>query len=1029
MSSAAKDDTLTTHLRLPLLCLLISLFVSSSARGVDPNYRISQYAHTTWRIQDGFLNAIPTAITQTLDGYIWIGTQSGLVRFDGVRFVPWTPPDGEKLISTRIDSLMAGRDGSLWIGTAEGLSHWQNNHLFNFEDSRGVVPEIIEARAGTVWIILSPSNNNLGPLCEIVVSAMRCHGKAEGIPEDIYDSLMEDDQGNLWLGGNTELVSWKPDSHRVYAPGGLKSNKQMAGFLSLAASPDGSLWAGMAAKGPGLGLQRLVHGAWTPFTTPEFDGAALSVMNAMLDRQHALWVGTIKQGMYRIYDGKVEHFDSKEGLSSDFVRKIFEDHEGNVWALTSTGVDSFRSLRVVSYSVREGLSVSEIDSILAARDGAVWIGGSGSLDVMRKGRVTSFVSGKGLPGDQVTSLFEDHAGRFWIGIDRTLTVYSNGKFRQIIPPNGGPTGMAFGITEDVAGDIWVEGRLVLRIKDMIVQDQFPETVIPDGRRIAADPEGGIWVGLRSGDLASYRDGILRTFPFHHTYDHRGVEQIMVTPDGTVLGATTFGLIGWRHGKQSTLTTRNGLPCDTVYAFVFDDRDHLWLNMQCGIVEIANSDLQRWWEDSDVVLQPRLFDVFDGALPGRAPFGSAAKTPDGRVWFADGVVLQMVDPNRVTGNQIPPPVHIEGIVADRRSYSPQDRLFLPPLTRDLEIDFTALSFVAPQKVRFRYKLEGRDTAWMETGTRRQAFYTDLRPGKYRFRVVACNNDGVWNEEGDTLDFAVSPAWYQTNRFLCLCLVTTIFIFWALYRLRVRQVARTISARFDERLAERTRLAREIHDTLVQTIQGSKMVADDALDEATDFPRMRQAMERLSVWLGQATDEGRAALNSLRTSTTQTNDLAESFRRALNECRIQGFPDAVFVAEGKATEMHPIVRDEIYRIGYEAIRNACQHSEGTRLEVQLSYLQDLTLRITDNGKGIASDVAAQGKDGHYGLQGMRERASRISGSLSLKTSADSGTEIELIVPGHIVFRSPRSSWSPLFTRMKELFRGPLGTDDTN
>ena len=240
------------------------------------------------------------------------------------------------------------------------------------------------------------------------------------------------------------------------------------------------------------------------------------------------------------------------------------------------------------------------------------------------------------------------------------------------------------------------------------------------------------------------------------------------------------------------------------------------------------------------------------------------------------------------------------------------------------------------------------------------------------MIACNNDGVWNEQGATLDFVIEPAWYQTTRFLALCLITTIFMFWALYRLRVRQVARTISARFDERLAERTRLAREIHDTLVQTIQGSKMVADDALDEATDFPRMRQAMERLSVWLGQATEEGRAALNSLRTSTTQTNDLAESFRRALNECRMQGFPEAVFLAEGKAAEMHPIVRDEIYRIGYEAIRNACQHSEGTRLEVQLSYLQDLTLRITDNGKGIAPDVAAQGKDGHYGLQGMRERA---------------------------------------------------------
>ena len=333
-------------------------------------------------------------------------------------------------------------------------------------------------------------------------------------------------------------------------------------------------------------------------------------------------------------------------------------------------------------------------------------------------------------------------------------------------------------------------------------------------------------------------------------------------------------------------------------------------------------------------------------------------------------------------------------------------------------------MVPEKVRFRYMLEGYDKGWQEPGTRRQAFYTDLAPKKYRFRVIACNNDGLWNEEGANLEFSVQPAWYQTNWFLMICVVITLFVVWSVYRLRLRQAERMISARFDERLAERTRIAREIHDTLVQTIQGSRMVADNALNEATDFPRMRQAMERLSVWLGQATQESPEDLNSLRTSTTETNDLAESFRRALDDCRLQGLRDVNFVADGKKTEMHPIVRDEIYRIGYEAIRNACQHSGGTRLEVYLSYSRDLTLRITDNGKGIVPAVVGQGKDGHYGLQGMRERAVRISGKLTLTTSADSGTNIELIVPGRIVFRRPRSGWS---TRMKDVFRETDGPNN--
>src|SRR5207248_10208573 len=293
-----------------------------------------------------------------------------------------------------------------------------------------------------------------------------------------------------------------------------------------------------------------------------------------------------------------------------------------------------------------------------------------------------------------------------------------------------------------------------------------------------------------------------------------------------------------------------------------------------------------------------------------------------------------------------------------------------------------------------------------GTRRQAFYNDLRPGNYRFHVVACNNDGIWNEAGATLNFIVEPGWYQTKFFVLLCLVTGTFMAWTAYALRVRKIAKAIHDRFDECLSERTRIAREFHDTLLQTIQGSKMVTDDALDESTDLPRMRGAMEKVSGWLGQAMQEGRTALNALRTSTTQTNDLAASFQRALDDCRIQGFAEVLFVPEGTAREMHPIVRDEIYRIGYEAIRNACQHSKASHLEVRLSYLQDIALTVSDNGKGIDPNVATRGRDGHYGLQGMRERATRINGRLSIETSADSGTTVLLMVPGRIVCRGSTS-----------------------
>jgi signal transduction histidine kinase len=285
------------------------------------------------------------------------------------------------------------------------------------------------------------------------------------------------------------------------------------------------------------------------------------------------------------------------------------------------------------------------------------------------------------------------------------------------------------------------------------------------------------------------------------------------------------------------------------------------------------------------------------------------------------------------------------------------------------------------------------------------------------VIACNNDGVWNEEGATLGFSIAPAWFQTTWFLVACVVIGAIAVWAIYRFRCRQIARVISARFDERLAERTRMARELHDTFLQTIQGSKLVADDALDPSTDFVRMRHAMEQLSVWLEQAMREGRAALNSLRTSTTQKNDLAEAFRRATDNGLTPGSMQATFSVMGDARNMHPIVRDEVYRIGYEAIRNAYKHSQASRLDVELRYAQDLALRVRDNGIGIDPSTAARGKDGHFGLPGMRERTARIGGKLTLISSTNSGTEIKLVIPGGIIFQKESAT---RFEKIKALLR---------
>ncbi|MET0659398.1 MAG: two-component regulator propeller domain-containing protein [Steroidobacteraceae bacterium] len=692
-----------------------------------------------------------------------------------------------------------------------------------------------------------------------------------------------------------------------------------------------------------------------------------------------------------------------------------KDREGTVWAVTSEGLDSFRDVPITTFTTREGAGLSEMDGLLAGRDGTLWIGGDGSLDSFRAGQFTSLRPADGLPGSQVTALLEDHNGALWIGVERGLFVYRGKKFHAVRTREGNSTGLVVDLAEDIGGNIWAEvsasPRKLLRIEGLTVQEEYPAPEMPEARRIVADPRGGVWLGLMDGNLARLREGKLEKYVYRpdakFSFENE-IEHIHVDPDGAVLAASVAGLIGWKAGIQRTLTSRNGLPCDSIQGFLTDDEGNLWLYMQCGIAGITKDQLAAWWQTSNFTVQPRLLDSLDGAKPGRMPpFVSAAKTTDGRLWFTNGSALQMIDPVNLRTNAVPPPVHIEAVIADRKSYFPTGDLRLPERTRDIEIDYVGLSFVAPQKVRFRYRLHGHETLWQEPGGRRQALYNDLEPGNYSFQVIAANNDGIWNDTGDTLHFSVAPAWYQTLAFRLLCIALCATMLWLIHRVRMWQVAKTLSARFNERMSERARLAREFHDTLLQTVQGSKLIVDSALSTVGDPTHHREKLERLSKWLESAIAEGRAALSSLRSSTTQRNDLAESLRGATQD----NPPDTMtieFDINGRARDMHPIARDEISRIGCEAIRNALRHSGGSKLSIELDYSSELRLCVKDNGKGIVPAILQHGAVGHFGLSGMQERAKNIGGTLRFTSPKDGGTQVELIVPGHLIYeRGHRST----------------------
>jgi PAS domain S-box-containing protein len=546
-------------------------------------------------------------------------------------------------------------------------------------------------------------------------------------------------------------------------------------------------------SGRGLGLQQLVNGAWRTPITATLDSSTLSAYSLWFDRHNALWIGTEGNGIYRIYNGKVDRFRTTDGLSGNDPDRFFEDREGNLWLTTSEGVDCFHDIPVVNFSVHEGLSGDAVGSILAAQNGTVWIGNHSNLDYVKGDVVSSIGPKNGLPGSRVTSLFEDHAGRLWVGLDNGLFVYEHGRFRAIRRRDGGAIGVVTDMTEDVDNRIWAivaragsgtpgglveihTGRFATETADKSLG--FPIS-------LASDPEGGLWLGLREGGLARYRNGQLQIFPLKDT--NAQVLRVLPESDGSVLADTTAGLVERRGGTQYTLDQHNGLPCDQTFAIITDKLSNLWLYTECGLISIKSDDLKERRRNPDQQVKFDLFDTYDGALPYLSAFRpGATRSNDGRLWFANAAVAQVIDPDRLYRNTIPAPVRIEAVIADRKNYSTRNGLRLPALTRNLEIDYTALSFVVLQKVQFRYRLEGYDRDWKNPQTRRQAFYSSLRPGNYRFHVIASNNSGVWNEAGAELDFSMPPAWYQTTWFRGLCALALSMPLWAGHRMRVHQL---------------------------------------------------------------------------------------------------------------------------------------------------------------------------------------------------------------------------------------------------
>ena len=1004
------------------MALGILLACCACASALDPSLDISQYAHTAWKVRDGFFKSGITSIAQTPDGYLWLGTEFGLLRFDGVRAVPWQPP-GEQPPDNFVRSLLVSRDGTLWIATDGGLASWKEGKLVHYPQLRAPVHALFEDRSGAIWLA---KREDHGPsICAIINGIVQCYGDAAAFGQEAF-TFYEDKAGSLWVGASTGLLRWKPGPPKFYLMGDTA--------LALIEDDNGALLIGTRG-----GVKQLVNGEIRPYSLPGVK-QQFAVKTLFRDRNGSLWSGTADRGLLHVHDTRTDVFALSDGLSGDYILSIFADRENNIWVSTLDGLDRFRDFAIPTISVKQGLSNAFVTSVLAANDGSIWLATVNGLNRWKDGQITVYrkqtarVATGGAPGsvreivdgalpDNVfTALYQDGRGRIWISTRHGVGYFEGGRF---VPVNAGlAAGDAWSITGDGTGDIWISKTDGLfRLSGDNTVDKISWAKLGRERHaIALLPDSsqkGLWLGFFRGGIAYLEDGQVRASYTEKDGVGRGiVEQLRLDPDGALWAATQGGLSRIKDGHVSTLTSKNGLPCDTVHWSVPDDSDSVWLYMSCGLVRISRTELDAWASDPSRKIQATVFGSSDGVRTHAltAQYNPpATKSADGKLWFTTLDGVSVIDPHHLAVNKLPPPVHIEQVNADDKTYDATNGLRLPPHVRYLAIDYTALSLVAPEKVRFRYKLEGEDKDWREVVNDRHVQYTNLPPKHYRFRVLACNNSGVWNEEGAALDFVIPPAWYQTNWFRAACVAAFFAMLWGIYELRVRQLAHEFNMGLEQRVAERTRVARDLHDTLLQSFQALLPSLQAGINMLATRPAdARKVLEATADHASQAIAEGRDAVQGLRISTVEKNDLAVAIRTIGEElasaASIQPSPNFNLVVEGASRSLHPILRDEVYRLVVEALRNAFRHAAAQNVEVEIRYDEKyFRLRVRDDGKGIPSDVLSDGREGHYGLPGMRERAKLVGGKLAIWTELDGGTEIELNIPGARAYvKSTRPFW---------------------
>jgi ligand-binding sensor domain-containing protein/signal transduction histidine kinase len=989
--------------------VLLLLAFAPAGLALDPHRALDHFGHRVWRTDSGLPQNTVHAILQTRDGYLWLGTDGGLVRFDGLDFVTFNSENTPQLASDTVYDLLQDESGTLWISTASGLVSYRRSGFTAYSVPQGLPADTVwfthEDRRHRLWAITSS-----GPAVFNGQSFSPVAGAQAAGPVN-RQALAEDAQGTLWMGGSSGLFAFDTTT-----PEPRLTRRLLNGVEVEAVEFDrqGKLWIGA-----GEGLKRYAGGALMPISSL----GKTEVTALEPDADGGMWVGTAT-GIAHVAAGGAALPSPQNGERMDRVDRLFRDRQEVLWVATERGVFRLDGDQLQSFSPSSPLATNRVLSLYEDREGDLWLGtDSGGLNLLHDQKFTTYTTSDGLSGNFVRCVFQDANGELWIGTDgaglnrRTAT-----GFAHYSTANGLSSNVILSLAGGAGGDLWIgtpDGLNLLhqgRVKRFTSADGLPDDFI---RSLYTDRDGTLWIGTRHG-LAHLAGGKLTSFS---SLDGLGSDFI-----GAILRAgpdlwvgTSGGLTRLRDGNFTNYTVKQGLSNNTVTAIARDAQGTLWLGTNggglnrmragriqafpspgtiYGILEDGSGDL--WLSSKTGIFRVTIaggaitaFGTADGMNIRECSGGghpAAWKLTDGSLWFATLDGVSVIDPAHAPENRTPPPVVIEKVLVNDRALNPEGNLTLKPGTSRLEFQYAGLSFAAPQKVQYRYQLEGFDRGWIAAGTRRAAFYTNLPPGHYRFRVMAANNDGVWSPDGASFGLRLQPHYYQTWWFYSALALGLLLLGYLVYRWRVLQV----EAQWSAVLRERGRIAREIHDTLAQgfagisvqlelvarLLSGSAEAAREPLDQARALARASLEEARTSIW-------------NLRSQPAEAEDLPSRLSRSCTRMASGSESKVYLQVKGTYRPVERKIEEELLRIGQEAVANAVRHAAAARIEVQLIYeAARVSLRVEDDGQGFIP--GANGQPGHYGIRGMRERAGEIDAALVLESRPGEGTRILVEAP---------------------------------